>query len=428
MPFKSGGLLLSRKFFAFPGISSNTMLSDTAIKQAKPADRVRKMFDGRGTGLHLLVQPSGSKSFALKFVHPETRKEQTLTIGPYPAYSLQEAREQASKARALLAKGHDPRRPAGAASGGSEVFRAPTFDQVGLDWVRVRGARWSETYRHKVVTMLQRYLFAALGSRPVAAVQAGDLLAVLRPIEAAGHTDLAHTLLQHAGGIFRFAVATGRAPIDPAAALRGALMPHRQENLAAVTTPGEFAELLRAMDAFRGEFVTKAALTFTMLTFQRSQSVRYARWDQIDWSARLWRVPAEIMKMKEPHLVPLARQTIDLLRAIQPLTGERDYMFNSLRCPSKPLSENTMLYALYSMGYRDRMTVHGFRTTASTLLNENGHNPDVIEAALAHTRGDIRAIYNRAKYLPERAALYQWWADYCDGLLVPSTIDIDASR
>lgn len=153
---------------------------------------------------------------------------------------------------------------------------------------------------------------------------------------------------------------------------------------------------------------------FTMLTFQRSQSIRYARWDQIDWGARLWRIPAEIMKMKEPHLVPLARQAIDLPRAIQPLTGERDYIFNSLRCPSKPISENTMLYALFGMGYRGRMTVHGFRTTASTLLNENGHNPDVIEAALAHTRGDIRAIYNRARYLPERATLYQWWADYSE--------------
>lgn len=392
------------------------MLTDTAIKQLRPTGRLQKKFDGGGTGLHLLVQPTGSKSFAVKFVHPETRKEQTLTIGPYPAYTLREAREHASKARALLAKGLDPRQPAAGASARSDAARSHTFEDVAIDWTRVRGARWSDTYRHKVLTMLQRYLFAGLGSRPVASVHAGELLALLRPIEAAGHTDLAHTLLQHASGIFRFAVASGRAPVDPAAALRGALMPHRQENLAAVTTPAEFAELLRAMDAYQGEFVTKAALTFTMLTFQRSQSIRYARWDQIDWSARLWRVPAEIMKMKEPHLVPLARQSIDLLRAIQPLTGEREYLFTSLRCPGKPISENTMLYALFGMGYRGRMTVHGFRTTASTLLNENGHNADVIEAALAHTRGDIRAIYNRAKYLPERAALYQWWADYCERL------------
>lgn len=396
------------------------MLTDTAIRQLRPTDRLQKKFDGSGTGLHLLVQPiTGSKSFAMKYVHPETRKEQTLTIGPYPDYSLREAREQASKARALIAKGQDPRRAAAGSSTLSDAARSHSFEQVGLEWVRVRGARWSETYRHKVITMLQRYLFAALGGRPVASVQAGELLAVLRPIEAAGHTDLAHTLLQHAGSIFKFALANQNATIDPTLALSGALVPHRQENLAAVTTPADFAELLRAMDAYQGEFVTKAALTFTMLTFQRSQSIRYARWDQIDWSDRLWRIPAEIMKMKEPHLVPLAKQAIELLRAIRPLTSERDYIFPSLRAPGKPISENTMLYALFGMGYRGRMTVHGFRTTASTLLNENGHNADVIEAALAHTRGDIRSIYNRAKYLPERATLYQFWADYCDQLTVP---------
>lgn len=259
LPTKSGGLPRSRKFFPLPGIYSNHHVDRHRHQAGQPADRVRKMFDGRGTGLHLLVQPSGSKSFAIKFVHPETRKEQTLTIGPYPACSLQEAREQASKARALLAKGHDPRRTGAAASAQSKAARGQTFKDVGLEWVRVRGGQWSEAYRHKVLTMLHRYLFAGIGSRPVALVQAADLLAVLRPVEAAGHTDLAHTLLQHAGGIFQFAVASQLASVDPTAVLHGARMPHRQENLAAVTTPSEFAELLRAMDAFRGEFVTKAA-------------------------------------------------------------------------------------------------------------------------------------------------------------------------
>ena len=246
------------------------------------------------------------------------------------------------------------------------------------------------------------------------------LLSLLRPIEASGKSDLAHTLLQQASAIFRFAISIGKAAQDPAASLRGALMPHKGSNFAAITTPSEFAELLRAMDSYKGEFTTKAALEFTMLTFQRSQSVRFAKWDQIDWANRLWRIPASIMKMGEDHLVPLSTQALEILERLQPLTCHTGSLFPSLFGSHKPISENTMLYALIRLGYRKRMPLHGFRTTASTLLNENGHNPDVIEAALAHVRGDIRSIYNRAKYLPERIRLYQWWADYVDNLRLSS--------
>jgi integrase len=263
---------------------------------------------------------------------------------------------------------------------------------------------------------LKQHLYPAIGKTVITELTAPTLLSVLRPIEASCKTDLAHSLLRDVAAIFRFTIAAGRAVNDPAAALRGALSSHRAKNLPAVTTPVELAELLRALDGYQGEYVTKAALEFTLLTFQRSQSIRFACWNQIDWTGRLWRIPAEIMKMKEPHLVPLSTQAVALLQSLQPLTGESDYIFPSLLCRSKPLSENTMLYALVRLGYRGRMSVHGFRSTASTLLNENGHNPDVIEAALAHVRGDVRSIYNRARYLPDRVKMYQWWADFVDGL------------
>lgn len=392
------------------------MLTDTFIKSLRPAPLLKKHFDGTGTGLHLICHPGGKRTFAIKYLHPVTRKEQTLNIGEYPSTTLKDARDQAVNTRVLLAQGIDPRELRAQARMKEKATIVDTFKNLGRDWMQVRGAGWSESYRDKTETMLDRHLFSSLGAFPITQITAPQLLAVLRPIEATGKTDLAHTLMQHASAIFRFAMATARAIADPAAALRGALAPHKQENFPAITDPDEFAELLVAMDCYQGEYITRAALAFTLLTFQRSQSIRFARWDQIDWSAKLWRIPSDVMKMKDPHVVPLSRQTEELLQSIRPLTGTGVYIFPSLTDRAKTISENTMLYALVRLGYRGRMTVHGFRTSASTLLNENGHHPDVIEAALAHTRGDIRSIYNKAKYLPERRTMYQWWADHCDEL------------
>lgn len=393
------------------------MLTETTIKQLRPQPpKIKKLFDGTRNGLHVICHPSGRKTFAVRYPHPVTRKEQTLTIGEYPHITLKVARERAEECRGLRVQGVDPRETEKRIKEEVRAATEDTFEQIGLEWIKVRGARWSKLYRHKIQTMLAKHLFPAIGKKPITQISAPLLLSLLRPIEQSGKTDLAHTLLQQAASIFRFAIATGRAVNDPAAALRDALAPHRQKNFPAITTPEDFAELLRAMDSYLGEFTTKAALTFTMLTFQRSQSIRLARWDQIDWTNKFWRIPAEIMKMKEPHLVPLSTQTLDLLHSLQPVTGHSEFVFPCLFRRSKSISENTMLYALVRMGYHGKMTVHGFRTTASTLLNENGHHPDVIEAALAHVRGDIRSIYNRAKYLPERVKLYQWWADYCDDL------------
>ena len=392
------------------------MLTDTFIKSLRPAPLLKKHFDGNGTGLHLICHPGGKRTFAIKYLHPVTRKEQTFIVGEYPSTALKDARDQAINSRVLLAQGIDPREHRAQARMKEKATIVDTFKNLGQDWMQVRGAGWSESYRNKTETMLERHLFSSLGALPITQITAPQLLAVLRPIEETGKTDLAHTLMQHASAIFRFAMATARAIADPAAALRGALAPHKQENFPAITDPDEFAELLVAMDCYQGEYITRAALKFTLLTFQRSQSIRFARWDQIDWNAKLWRIPAEIMKMKDPHLVPLSRQAEELLQSIRPLTGTGTYIFPSLTDRAKTISENTMLYALVRLGYRGRMTVHGFRTSASTLLSENGHHPDVIEAALAHTRGDIRSIYNKAKYLPERRTMYQWWADHCDEL------------
>lgn len=404
------------------------MLTDTAIKQFRPEPpKIKKLSDGGGNGLHILCHPSGRKVFAVRYTHPVTRKEQTLTIGEYPHISLKAARAHAETARCLRVQGIDPREVENREKEELRAAAEDTFEQIAQEWMQIRGSHWSASYRKKISTLVARHLVPALGKQAITKITAPLLLSILRPIEACGKTDQAHTLLEQAAAIFRFAISTGRAVNDPAAALKDALIPHRQKNFPAITTPEDFAQLLRAMDGYQGEYTTKAALEFTMLTFQRSQSIRLAQWDQIDWANRLWRIPAEIMKMKEPHLVPLSTQALDMLRALHPVTSHSDFIFPCLFSRSKPISENTMLYALVRLGYRGRMTVHGFRSTASTLLNENGHHPDVIEAALAHVRGDIRSIYNRAKYLPERVKLYQWWADYVDSLRAPMTQELTAA-
>lgn len=391
------------------------MLTETLLRQVRPSHSSRKIFDRNGTGLHVILHPSGRKTFALKYYQPITKKEQTYTIGVFPLISLKEARNRVHEIRKQIANGLDPREQIQKDKNPS-ALNEDTFRSIATDWMNVRGARWSVGYRHKVESMLGRHLYPRIGDTEISAISAKELLALLRAIEINQQGCIAHTLLQHCSAVFRYAIATERGTADPAAALRGALPPHRTKNHAAITDPSEFGELLWMIDGYQGDVVTRIGLRFTALTFQRSRNVRFARWAHIDWAAKLWRIPAEEMKMREAHVVPLSAQSLDLLRELHPLTGQSEFIFPGGISSRKPLSENTMLYALKRLGYVGRMTVHGFRTSASTLLNENGRHPDVIEAALAHTTGNVRAVYNKAKYLSKRIEMYQWWADYCDSL------------
>ncbi|WVN41775.1 tyrosine-type recombinase/integrase [beta proteobacterium MWH-UniP1] len=391
------------------------MLTETLLRQIKPGPTPKKLFDGNGTGLHVILHPSGRKTFALKYYHPITKKELTYTIGSFPLVSLREARNRVHELRKQIATGLDPREQ-GQKRKNQASFDGDTFRLVATDWMNVRGARWSVGYRHKVESMLGKHLYPRIGDAQISAITAKELLGLLRAIETNQRGCIAHTLLQHCSAVFRYAIATERGTNDPAAALRGALTPHKTKNHAAITDPSGFGELLWMIDSYQGDFVTRMGLRFTALTFQRSRNVRFARWAHIDWASKLWRIPAEEMKMREAHLVPLSAQSLEILRELLPLTGHSEFIFPSGISSRKPLSENTMLYALKRLGYVGRMTVHGFRTSASTLLNENGRHPDVIEAALAHTNGDVRAVYNKAKYLSERIEMCQWWADYCDSL------------
>ncbi|MDZ4251488.1 MAG: tyrosine-type recombinase/integrase [Sulfuritalea sp.] len=388
-------------------------LTDTGIRATKPTDKARKLADEKG--LYLLIQPTGTKLWRFDYRFADKRK--TLALGTFPDTGLRLARDKRDEARKLLAEGIDPGAQRKHAKQERRGAQACTFEIVAREWMRVKGAEWTDTYAGKTKSAMERHAFPAIGSRPIAELTAPDLLAMLRAIEKRGTVDMAHRVQQHCGAVFRYAVSSGQATTDPTPSLTGALSTVRQEHYAAITDPAEYAQLTRDIDNYRGEVTTKVAMQLLALTFQRTKEVRFAEWSQFDFDAGLWRIPAEVMKMREAHIVPLSKQAAAALEALRPLTGSGRLVFPSAISKDRPISENTVTYALARMGYKGRMTGHGFRSAASTMLNEQGFRHDVIERQLAHNeRNAVRDAYNRAQYLPERRTMMQAWADYIDKL------------
>ena len=394
-------------------------LTDTSIRTAKPTGKARKLTDEKG--LYLLINPNGSKWWRFDYRYSDKRK--TLACGTYPDTSLKLARDKRDEARKLLAEGIDPGAQRRQVKQESRTTQGNTFEIIARQWMRVKGAEWSDTYASKTKSALERHAFPSVGSKPIIEITAPEMLTMLRAIEKRGTVDMAHRIQQHCGAVFRFAISDGKATLDPTPSLKGALSTTKQEHYAAITDPAEYAQLLRDIDGYRGETTTKAAMQLLALCFQRTQEVRFSEWSQFDMDAALWRIPAEIMKMKQAHIVPLSKQAIAVLEELRPLTGGGRLVFPSMTNRERPISENTVTYALARMGYKGRMTGHGFRTAASTMLNEQGVRHDVIERQLAHNeRNSVRAAYNRAEYLPERKAMMQDWADYLDKIKAEAEI------
>jgi integrase len=391
-------------------------LTDTAIRNAKPSQKPLKFSDGGG--LHLLVQPTGGKLWRLAYRF--AGKQKTLAFGPYPAVPLSEARKRRDAAKTLLANGTDPGEIRRAEKQTSKLSVENTFKAIAGEWLRKQDARWTESTRGRAHQILDNWIYPWLGERPITAIPPPDLLECLRRIEAKGANDTAHRARQRCGEVFRYAISTGRAERDPTADLRGALAPIVARHRAAITQPTAIGALLRAIGGYDGQLVTRAALQLAPLLFVRPGELRHARWAEmeIDGQEPLWRIPAEQMKMREEHLVPLSRQAVAILSELKPLTGRGRYVFPGARTSMRPMSENTVNAALRRLGYsKDDMTGHGFRAMASTRLNELGFSPDVIERQLAHAeRNKVRKAYNRASYLPERRKMMQAWADHLDAL------------
>jgi integrase len=384
-------------------------LSDVAARNAKPKLRSYKVSDG--DGLFLLVMPNGSKYWRLRYFF--AGKEKLLALGVYPGVSLADARERRTQARKALAAGNDPGEAKREAKRLLIQKHENTFEVVAREWHENRLGKWTPEHAKKILKRLETHVFPRIGKRPIADIATAELLAVMRKIEEHG-AEMAHRLLQICGQVFTYAVVTQRVSINPAISLRGALKPVVKNNYAYLK-PNELPEYLQKLEAYHGALETKLALKFLLLTFVRTGELRGAAWWEIDFHKAQWRIPAERMKMREPHIVPLSRQAIAILKELKPITGDRQYVFPNQHKPSGQMSENTLLYALYRMGYHSRATGHGFRSTASTILNENDFPPDVIERQLAHSERDtVRAAYNHAQYLPERCKMMQWWADYLD--------------
>jgi len=396
-------------------------LTDTAIKNAKPADKPRKLADGGG--LYLLLNPNGSRWWRLDYRYAAKRK--TLSMGTYPDTGLKDARDRRDDARKLLAAGIDPGEQRKATKAAGNERAANSFEVVAREWHAKQSATWVDLHASRIMLRMENDIFPWLGSRPIADIPAKDFLVTVNRIVDRGATESAHRVLQNCGQVMRYAIATGRAERNPVADLKGALPPVKQTHHASITEPQAIGGLLRAMDAYNGSLVTKCALRLAPLLFVRPGELRQAEWAEFDLDAAQWNIPAEKMKMREPHLVPLAPQAVAILRELHPLTGRGRYVFPSARSPQRPMSNNAVLSALRRMGYAtDEMSGHGFRAMARTVLDEVLHfRPDYIEHQLAHAVKDPNGrAYNRTAHLAERRKMMVGWADYLDGLQAGGTV------
>lgn len=388
-------------------------LTDTAVKNAKPADKAIKLSDEKG--LYLLVHPNGSKYWRLKYRYGG--KEKVLALGVYSEVGLKDARKFRDEARELLAKGVDPGENRKALQAAKVERAANSFEVIAREWFAKFLPEWVPSHADKIIRRLERDIFPWLGGKPIAEIKPSDLLTCLRRIEERGAVETAHRALQNCGQVFRYAVATDRAERDIASDLRGALPSVSQEHYASITEPAKVAGLLRAMDAFEGTFVVKSALQLAPLLFVRPGELRKAQWADIDLDRAEWRFV--VSKTKTDHLVPLATQAIAILQVLQPLSGRGQYVFPG-RDPQKPMSEAAVNAALRRMGFdtKTEITGHGFRAMARTILAEELHfPPEVIEHQLAHKVPDaLGSAYNRTKYLKDRRAMMQQWANYLEKL------------
>lgn len=388
-------------------------LTDTAIRTAKPKEKSYKLADGGG--LYIEVAPGGGKWWRLKYRFEG--KEKRISLGVYPAVPLKEARLRALAAKAQLSRGIDPSAERKAAKA-ETVAASQTFEKVAREWHTKQIGKWTPRHAGNVLRRLEVHAFPDLGARPIAELGAPDFLAMLHKVESDGHMETARRVAQICGQVTRYARLAGIVAADAASGLTEALTARPAQHFATITEPEKIGRLLRAIDEYQGEPSTCYALRILPYVFVRSSELRGATWDEVDLDKAEWLIPAERMKMKRPHVVPLARQVVALFASMRQLSGGGRLVFPGLASATRPISDVGLLNALRRMGYaRGEMTVHGFRSMASTLLNEQGFNRDWIERQLAHCeKNAVRAAYNHAEYLPERRRMMQAWADYLDEL------------
>ena len=401
--------------------------SDATIRAVKPGHPRDRLNDGSGLHLKLFVK-GGSHGW--RFDYSLDGRRNTISLGTYPQTGLSAARKKAEELRKLISEGTDPslirkqareervKRRTAEQRTAAGLPPLDSFEAVAREWYAKNKPTWAPSHSAKILRRLEVDVFPWIGLKPVNAIRPMDILAVLRRVEERGAIETTHRVQQNCGQVFRYAVATARAETDPSRDLRGALTPWKPEHYATLTDSREVGRLLRDMDAHEGGFITKCALKLAPMLFVRPGELRRAEWAEINLEAAEWRIPAEKMKARVMHIVPLATQAVGILRELQPLTGKGRWVFPGLRTNGEPMSENTINAALRRMGYdRTMITAHGFRGMASTLLHEQGWPSDVIERQLSHAEhNSVKAAYNHAEHLPARRKMMQAWADHLDAL------------
>lgn len=403
-------------------------LTDAKIRNTKSEAKPVKLVDGGG--LYLEVRPSGAKLW--RYRYRIAGKENVFAVGEYfndkrgGHVSLDEARSERDKARALVKQGIHPAHHRQAERLATHAENANTFEAVALEWIAKKKPGWTPYYLRQVERFMQADVFPKIGKLPIRSVTAAHLLEIVKLIEGRGAETVAVLVRQWASAIFRYAVATLRADSDPAAALKGAIHRPKVEHHKPMTRD-QIGDFVQALDGYAGYRTTVIALRLMLLTFVRTVELRGAEWSEFDLDRAEWRIPAERMKMREPHTVPLSWQAVELLRELHTYTGGRTFLFPNYRNPKACMTATTLNRALERMGFNGKDSIgfsaHGFRATASTILNETGFRPDVIERQLAHAERDkTRASYNQAEYMPERVAMMQQWADMVDSIAAGGTV------
>ncbi|KGK58897.1 MULTISPECIES: integrase arm-type DNA-binding domain-containing protein [Xanthomonas] len=397
------------------------MLTDAKIRTAKAGPKSVKLADSGG--LYLEVRPTGSKLW--RYRYRIGGKENVFAMGEYPEMSLAAARTEHDKARALVKQALHPAHSRQAERLSNQAANANTFEAIANEWISNKSGSWTPYYRRQVENFLTADVFPHIGRLPIRAVTAAHLLALIKRIEQRGAATVALLVRQWSSAIFRYAVSTLRADIDPAAALRGAIHRPKVEHHRPLSRE-QISQFGTALENYGGYRTTVIALRLMLLTFVRTVELRNARWQEFSLDQAMWRIPAERMKMREPHIVPLSKQAIELLRELQTYTGGRGLLFPNYRKPKESMTATTLNRALERMGFNGKGSIgfsaHGFRATASTFLNEMGFRADVIERQLAHAeRNKVRASYNQAEYLQERVAMMQAWASFLDSLRTQGT-------
>ena len=411
-------------------------VTDKALKAAKcpPDKRFQKVAIGQG--LLLQVNADGSKWWRFRYSFQATEK--MLSLGVYPDVTLKAAGERRDELRALLREGIDPGAERKREKAATVALTANALESVAREWHQLQTVKWSASHAERIMRRFEREVFPWLGSRDIATIEPPDVLQILRPLEKRGINETAHRVLESLGQVFRYAIAIGKATRNPCADLKGALAPVQTEHMAALIEPKEVGALMRAIEGHKGSPAVRVALRMSAMLFQRPGEIRGMAWAELDLDAAMWTIPADRMKRRkqdklngQPHLVPLPKQAIALLRHLHPVTGHGKFCFPGQRDHDRPMSENTINAALRSLGYAsDQMTAHGFRATARTIMAEALNiDPNVIEAQLAHAvRDPLGRAYNRTTYLPQRKTMMQAWADYLDTLEAGANVIQFASK